>query len=85
MARQAAEDARAELAYVRAQLRIAEKALEPFAGFADHFPTTKRYGNRPTSGEFYQVSSHGKHDASLTVEAVHAARAALSAIREGRE
>lgn len=58
-------------------------ALEPFAGLAAHYPLEGGYGNRPRTGVVYQVSSHGKPDAEITVEALHTARTALAQARKG--
>lgn len=56
-----------------AQLRA---ALQPFAALAEHYPTDKAYGNRPTSGVLFEVSSSNK-TAAYTVEDLHAAAKAL--------
>ena len=62
------DDVRAELAYVRAKLEIAEKALAPFAQAADQC-------ERDKDGT----------SVFINVTRLRDARAALAAIREGRE
>ena len=57
--------------------------VEKLAAFADHYPMTKKYGNRPTTGSWQEVCSHGLPDAVLCVEDFHEARAALAAAQKG--
>lgn len=52
-------------------------ALKPFALLSDHYPTQGGYGNRPSSGMLWAVSSGGKADASVTVEDLHTAKRVL--------
>ena len=55
------------------------EALKPLADLAPHYPQGKTYGNRPTAGIVYAVSSHGRDDAEITVENFHAAQEAIAA------
>lgn len=48
------------------------EALRPFAALAEHYPAVKKYGNRPTSGILFEISS-GDKTAGYTVEDLHAA------------
>lgn len=80
-----AEDARVSAVDRAAQLesengRLRE-ALEPFAAMADHYPISRKYGNRPSAGPIFQTASHDVGEAEITVEHLHAASAALT----GRE
>lgn len=76
------DDAAEEIRELRAKLAAAEAraeryraALKPFSDFAKHYPTTRRYGGRPSTGTVFEVSSTGLPDASLTVEDLHRAAA----------
>lgn len=73
----AKEFARAEKA--EAELAEARKALEPFARYARHYPTDRRYGNRPTSGALFSVASGELGEDEITVEDVHRAAAITKA------
>lgn len=70
-----AEEADQEIARLR-------EALAPFAEIADHFPKRREFGNRPWEGLIYSWHTSGFPDAELTVEHVHAARAALAQVAE---
>lgn len=65
--------------YTAAQSEIARlrEALAPFAEIAHHFPKHREFGNRPWEGVIYAWHTSGFPDAEMTVEHVHAARAAL--------
>lgn len=52
-------------------------ALKPFANMAKHFPQTPKYGNRPYTGEIMSMNPGGDDEASITVEDLHAAKAAI--------
>lgn len=70
----AAIDAVAAMAKRIAKL---EAALKPLADMAVHFPARRTYGNRPTTGEIYEVESPQAGVASITVEHLRAAAALL--------
>ncbi len=67
------------VASLQARCAALEEALLPLAQMAPHFPRQAKYGNRPRSGPVYSCASHGLPDAEITVEALHAAAALLSA------
>jgi len=74
-----ARHAAAELALAAtAEIERLRAALRPFAALAEHYPTERKYGNRPTSGMLFEVSSSNK-TAGYTVEDLHAAAAAFTA------
>jgi len=76
--RDTADDCRAERDDLRADNARLREALEPFAAMAAHFPTVRTYGNRPTSGAIYSVVGDASGEPTeITVEHLHAARAAL--------
>lgn len=52
-------------------------ALRPLAGLAFHHPTTKTFGNRPTTGPVFEFSSAGRTD-SIAAEDMHRAVAAIA-------
>ena len=72
--------AETEAASLRQKLEVAREALKPFAAFDVHYPQKWRYGNRPSSGAIMQVATHEHADAEMTVEHIHAARAALTTL-----
>lgn len=63
-----------------ADLAMARKALEPFAALADIFDHDG--GNRPKKGEIASWVDHRVGERVLTVEALRAARVALSSQEE---
>ncbi|RWK39268.1 hypothetical protein [Mesorhizobium sp.] len=67
--------ARAVNSHHEQEKRIAEleDAIRPFAALALHYPTSRKYGNRPTTGSILHVCSGGIPDAEITVEAIHKA------------
>lgn len=60
------------------------EALRPLANMADHFPTQRKFGNRPTSGNIYECDdSAGCH--GITVEDCHTAKALIAKIEAGND
>lgn len=72
-----ATQADATIAAKDAEIAKYREALAPFAEIADHFPKHREFGNRPWEGVIYAWRTSGFPDAEMTVEHVHAARAAL--------
>lgn len=72
----------AEISSLRAEIARLREALAPFAAIADHFPLVQIHGGRPYTGTIYAWHSSDIPDAEMTVEHVHAARAALAQVAE---
>lgn len=49
------------------------EALKPFAAYAAHYPLKRTFGNRPNTGEWYNVESGGIGRAQIDVEDFHRA------------
>ena len=62
---------------VAEQVELLKEALRPFAAYADHYPTEKKYGNRPTTGEWHSVASGELGMVQIDVEDFHRAKAAI--------
>lgn len=58
-------------------------ALRPFAALAAHFPTVRKYGNRPTTGDIFSCDSGKESVASITVEDLHKAANLIAEIERG--
>jgi hypothetical protein len=61
-----------------ARVEELEKPLLELASLAPHYPMAKRYGNRPTMGDIYRVSSGECEEGFITVEGVNEASRVLS-------
>jgi hypothetical protein len=61
-----------------ARVEELEKPLSELASLAPHYPMAKRYGNRPTMGDIYRVSSGECEEGFITVEGVNEASRVLS-------